>query len=62
MRERAGRGPNPNPSMCPRAQVEDLKRFMPQLLHVVRPGARAAAAHFPNVSAAASLAAAFGAS
>ncbi|KAK9838189.1 hypothetical protein WJX81_007822 [Elliptochloris bilobata] len=42
--------------------VEDLKRFMPQLLHIVRPGVRAAASRFPNVGSAASLAAAFGAS
>ena len=43
-------------------QVEDLKRFMPQLLHIVRPGAHAAAPRFTNVGSAASLAAAFGSS
>ncbi len=37
-------------------QVEDLKRFMPQILHIVQPGSQAAAVGNKNVGSAGSLA------
>ena len=37
------------------AQIESLRRFMPQLLHIRQPGAAAAAPGAPNVGSAASL-------
>lgn len=38
------------------AQVEDLKRFMPQILHITQPGSQAAAVGNKNVGSAGSLA------
>ena len=46
-------------SRCFAAQVEDLKRFMPQILHIMRPGTQAAAAGNKNVGSASSLAEVF---
>ena len=37
-------------------QVEDLKRFVPQILHIVQPGSQPAAAGNKNVGSAGSLA------
>ena len=39
--------------------MEDLKRFMPQILHIVQPGAQPAAAGNKNVGSAGSLAEVF---
>lgn len=36
-------------------QVEDLKRFMPQIIHIVQPGLQPAAAANKNVGSAKSL-------
>ena len=36
-------------------QVEDLKRFMPQIIHIVQPGSQPAAAANKNVGSATSL-------
>ena len=36
-------------------QVEDLKRFMPQILHIVQPGSKPAATASKNVGSAGSL-------
>lgn len=44
---------------CFAVQVEDLKRFMPQILHIVKPGTQAAAAGNKNVGSASSLAEVF---
>jgi hypothetical protein len=38
-----------------RAQIESLRRFMPQLLHVREPGVPAAGVGSPNVGSASSL-------
>lgn len=40
-------------------QVEDLKRFMPQILHIVQTGSQAAAVGNKNVGSAGSLAEVF---